>query len=213
MLIEACEMAPLHSPEIQTMFWILKQHNTSPTYLNCSQSWLSVEYTLPIEWIYLFTYLILLFLMTWLHHQFCLFSLCGCPCFPSVKLFPVTCEYIKGEKQFYFRAQQFYEDVPASEEGMMGDFVEISNVDLEGSRQFLKKFVVSHETFAYSSVITSVYQFSWWQDSGCAVHEYKPDCTKRGPDVNARLGRDVTHATEQAELISPFCHNFFFTGN
>lgn len=63
----------------------------------------------------------------------------------SVKLFPVTCEYIKGEKQFYYRAQQFYEDVPASEEGMMGDFVDISNVDLEGSRQFLKRFVVSHE--------------------------------------------------------------------
>lgn len=61
----------------------------------------------------------------------------------TVKLFPVTCEYIKGEKQFYYRAQKFYEDVPASEEGMMGDFVEISNVDLEGSRQFLKRFVVS----------------------------------------------------------------------
>lgn len=60
-----------------------------------------------------------------------------------MKLFPVTCEYIKGEKQFYYRAQKFYEDVPASEEGMMGDFVEISNVDLEGSRQFLKRFVVS----------------------------------------------------------------------
>ncbi|KAM7012248.1 N-terminal Xaa-Pro-Lys N-methyltransferase 2 [Tautogolabrus adspersus] len=60
---------------------------------------------------------------------------------PLVKLFPVTCEYIKGEKQFYHRAQKFYEDVPASEEGMMGDFVEISNVDLEGSRQFLKRFV------------------------------------------------------------------------
>ena len=61
----------------------------------------------------------------------------------TVKLFPVTCEYIKGEKQFYYRAQQFYEDVPASEEGMMGDFVEICNVDLEGSRQFLRRFVVS----------------------------------------------------------------------
>lgn len=61
----------------------------------------------------------------------------------AVKLFPVTCEYIKGEKQFYYRAQQFYEDVPASEEGMMGDYVDISNVDLEGSREFLKRFVVS----------------------------------------------------------------------
>ncbi|MED6294353.1 Alpha N-terminal protein methyltransferase 1B [Characodon lateralis] len=59
----------------------------------------------------------------------------------KVKLFPVTCEFIKGEKQFYYRAQKFYEDVPASEEGMMGDFVEISNVDLESSRHFLKRFV------------------------------------------------------------------------
>lgn len=66
----------------------------------------------------------------------------SCPS-PPAKLFPVTCEIIKGEKQFYYRAQQFYEDVPASEEGMMGDFVDISNVDLEGSRQFLKRFVVS----------------------------------------------------------------------
>ncbi|XP_061682163.1 N-terminal Xaa-Pro-Lys N-methyltransferase 2 isoform X1 [Syngnathoides biaculeatus] len=61
---------------------------------------------------------------------------------PLVKLFPVTCEYIQGVKQFYYRAQQFYEGVPASEEGMMGDFVEISNVDLEASRQFLKRFVL-----------------------------------------------------------------------
>ncbi|XP_061593297.1 N-terminal Xaa-Pro-Lys N-methyltransferase 2 [Cololabis saira] len=60
---------------------------------------------------------------------------------PVVKLFPVTCEYIKGEKQFYYRAQKFYQDVPASEEGMMGDFLEISHVDLEGSRQFLRRFV------------------------------------------------------------------------
>ena len=66
-------------------------------------------------------------------------------CLPvlPVKLFPVTCEFIKGEKQFYHRAQQFYQDVPASEEGMLGDFVEISDVDLEGSRNFLKRFVVS----------------------------------------------------------------------
>lgn len=65
-----------------------------------------------------------------------------CICISIVKLFAVTCEYIMGEKQFYYRAQNFYRDVQASEEGMMGGFVEISEVDLEGSRQFLKKFVV-----------------------------------------------------------------------
>lgn len=73
----------------------------------------------------------------------------------TVKLFPITCEYINGEKQFYYRAQQFYEDVPASEEGMMGDFVEISNIDLEGSRQFLKRFVVSQETLTQSGFTTN----------------------------------------------------------
>ncbi|KAJ8376149.1 hypothetical protein SKAU_G00067290, partial [Synaphobranchus kaupii] len=57
------------------------------------------------------------------------------------KLYPLTCEYVDGEKQFYARAQNFYNDIEASEEGMMGDFVELSPIDLEGSRQFLKKFV------------------------------------------------------------------------
>lgn len=74
----------------------------------------------------------------------CLYVYC-----PTVKLYPVTCEYIKGEKQFYYRAQNFYKDVPASEEGMMGDFVEISEIDLEGSRQFLKKFVVCNFNFLF----------------------------------------------------------------
>lgn len=78
-----------------------------------------------------------------------------CPCVLTVKLFPVTCEIIKGEKQFYYRSQQFYEDVPASEEGMLGDFVEICNVDLEASREFLKKFVVSHEIVTHIQVLES----------------------------------------------------------
>lgn len=75
---------------------------------------------------------------------------CACFCV-AVKLFPVTCEYIGGEKQFYHRAQRFYQDVPASEEGMMGDFVDISNVDLEASRQFLRRFVVSLPACGVSS--------------------------------------------------------------
>ncbi|XP_026871770.2 alpha N-terminal protein methyltransferase 1B [Electrophorus electricus] len=60
---------------------------------------------------------------------------------PLVKLYAATCANVKGQKQFYYRAQNFYKDVPASEEGMMGEFVELSELDLEGSRQFLKKFV------------------------------------------------------------------------
>lgn len=88
-----------------------------------------------------------------------------------MKLFPVTCEYIKGEKQFYYRAQKFYEDVPASEEGMMGDYVDISNVDLEGSREFLKRFVVSVQiqthinitkSWIRSSTVASVCEYIDW---------------------------------------------------
>lgn len=82
-----------------------------------------------------------------------------------MKLFPVTCEYISGEKQFYYRAQRFYEDVPASEEGMMGDFVDISNVDLEGSRQFLNRFVVSLH-FLFSSGGSRVYKLASGRFSG-----------------------------------------------
>lgn len=128
----------------------------------------------------------------------------------AVKLFPVTCEYIKGEKQFYYRAQKFYEDVPASEEGMMGDYVDISNVDLEGSREFLKRFVVSVQiqthinitkcwirsvklccfsiSIFYCGVCLWVYWFTLLLLS-LNIHVriysgrgiYHPDCTKRIP--------------------------------
>ncbi|CAN9500296.1 unnamed protein product [Ophioblennius macclurei] len=60
---------------------------------------------------------------------------------PLVKLFPLTCEFQEGEKTFYYRAQKFYDDVPDTEEGMMGDFLEVSDIDLEGSRRFLSKFM------------------------------------------------------------------------
>lgn len=80
-----------------------------------------------------------------------------------MKLYAVTCEYIKGEKQFYYRAQDFYKDVPPSEEGMMGDFVEISEIDLEGSRQFLKKFVVRIFIFFIFTEHISFYVLSFKQ--------------------------------------------------
>eukprot|EP00062_Callorhinchus_milii_P010761 gi/632956000/ref/XP_007893743.1/ PREDICTED: alpha N-terminal protein methyltransferase 1B [Callorhinchus milii] len=60
---------------------------------------------------------------------------------PLVKLFTLTSEVIRGEMQFYAKAKRFYEEVPATEEGMMGDFVELNSLDVEASRAFLKKFV------------------------------------------------------------------------
>ncbi|XP_032552897.1 alpha N-terminal protein methyltransferase 1B isoform X3 [Chiroxiphia lanceolata] len=59
----------------------------------------------------------------------------------AVKLYALTSQVINGEMQFYARAKHFYRDVPATEEGMMGDYIELSNTDVESSREFLRKFV------------------------------------------------------------------------
>ncbi|XP_026364818.2 N-terminal Xaa-Pro-Lys N-methyltransferase 2 [Ursus arctos] len=60
---------------------------------------------------------------------------------PLVKLYALTSQVINGEMQFYARAQLFYQEVPATEEGMMGNFIELSNPDIQASREFLRKFV------------------------------------------------------------------------
>ncbi|XP_069825056.1 N-terminal Xaa-Pro-Lys N-methyltransferase 2 [Dendropsophus ebraccatus] len=61
--------------------------------------------------------------------------------YPLVKLFALTSEVIDGEMQFYARARNFYRDCPATEESMMGDFFDLSSIDIEVSREFLRKFV------------------------------------------------------------------------
>ncbi|NXU72773.1 NTM1B methyltransferase, partial [Oreotrochilus melanogaster] len=60
---------------------------------------------------------------------------------PLVKLYALTSQVINGEMQFYARAKHFYREVPATEEGMMGDYIELSNIDVESSREFLRNFV------------------------------------------------------------------------
>ncbi|OCT85428.1 alpha N-terminal protein methyltransferase 1B [Xenopus laevis] len=60
---------------------------------------------------------------------------------PLVKLYALTSEVIDGEMQFYARARNFYRDVPATDDGMMGGFSELSDIDTESSREFLRKFV------------------------------------------------------------------------
>ncbi|XP_006211169.1 N-terminal Xaa-Pro-Lys N-methyltransferase 2 [Vicugna pacos] len=60
---------------------------------------------------------------------------------PLVKLYALTSQVINGEMQFYARAKLFYQEVPATEEGMMGNFVELSNPDIQASREFLRRFV------------------------------------------------------------------------
>ncbi|XP_075396588.1 N-terminal Xaa-Pro-Lys N-methyltransferase 2 [Tenrec ecaudatus] len=58
-----------------------------------------------------------------------------------VKLYALTSQVINGEMQFYARAKLFYREVPATEEGMMGNFIELSNPDVQASQEFLRKFV------------------------------------------------------------------------
>ncbi|KAF4018391.1 hypothetical protein G4228_010395 [Cervus hanglu yarkandensis] len=60
---------------------------------------------------------------------------------PLVKLYALTSQVINGEMQFYARAKLFYQEVPATEEGMMGNFIELSNPDIQASQKFLRKFV------------------------------------------------------------------------
>lgn len=66
-----------------------------------------------------------------------------------MKLYALTSQVINGEMQFYARAKLFYQEVPATEEGMMGNFIELSNPDIQASREFLIKFIgVSYSTIA-----------------------------------------------------------------
>ncbi|KAM6217262.1 N-terminal Xaa-Pro-Lys N-methyltransferase 2 [Rhynchocyon petersi] len=58
-----------------------------------------------------------------------------------VKLYALTSQVINGEMQFYARAKLFYQEVPATEEGMMGNFIELSNPDVQASQEFLRKFI------------------------------------------------------------------------
>uniref|UniRef100_A0A8C9H3Y6 Alpha N-terminal protein methyltransferase 1 n=1 Tax=Piliocolobus tephrosceles TaxID=591936 RepID=A0A8C9H3Y6_9PRIM len=60
---------------------------------------------------------------------------------PLVKLYALTSQVINGEMQFYARAKLFYQEVPATEEGMMGNFIELSSPDIQASRKFLRKFI------------------------------------------------------------------------
>uniref|UniRef100_G1LX94 N-terminal Xaa-Pro-Lys N-methyltransferase 1 n=1 Tax=Ailuropoda melanoleuca TaxID=9646 RepID=G1LX94_AILME len=60
---------------------------------------------------------------------------------PLVKLYALTSRVVNGEMQFYARAKLFYQEVPATEEGMMGNFIELSNPDIQASWEFLRKFV------------------------------------------------------------------------
>lgn len=82
----------------------------------------------------------------------------------AVKLYALTSQVINGEMQFYARAKHFYQEVPATEEGMMGDYIELSTIDIESSREFLRKFVgVSHLIPSSAS--------EWWcviNDMQCA---------------------------------------------
>ncbi|NXG99550.1 NTM1B methyltransferase, partial [Loxia leucoptera] len=81
---------------------------------------------------------------------------------PLVKLYALTSQVINGEMQFYARAKHFYREVPATEEGMMGDYIELSNTDVESSREFLRKFVGVSHLISSSARSSGVLCLGWW---------------------------------------------------
>lgn len=53
----------------------------------------------------------------------------------------MTSEAVEDEGQFYSRAQQYWKEVPATVDGMLGGYGHISNIDIAGSRKFLQRFL------------------------------------------------------------------------
>ncbi|XP_069497410.1 N-terminal Xaa-Pro-Lys N-methyltransferase 2 [Ambystoma mexicanum] len=102
---------------------------------------------------------------------------------PLVKLYALTSQIIDGEMQFYARSRNFYKDVPATEEGMMGDFLELSETDIESSREFLRKFVGG---------------------PGQARTEYALDCGSGIGRVSKNVLSPVFDNIELVDMMEPF---------
>lgn len=47
----------------------------------------------------------------------------------------------EDETTFYSNAEDYWRDVPPTVDGMLGGYGSISNIDINGSKAFLKKFL------------------------------------------------------------------------
>ncbi|KAE8582953.1 hypothetical protein XENTR_v10020397 [Xenopus tropicalis] len=53
----------------------------------------------------------------------------------------MSTELVEDEAQFYCKAQKYWKNVPATVDGMLGGYGHISNIDLNGSKKFLQRFL------------------------------------------------------------------------
>lgn len=53
----------------------------------------------------------------------------------------------EDETTFYSNAEDYWREVPPTVDGMLGGYGSISNIDINGSKAFLKKFLGVRDSF------------------------------------------------------------------
>jgi len=51
------------------------------------------------------------------------------------------CNEVSSEKEFYEKALDYWKTIPSTVNGMLGGYGHIANIDIRGSRLFLKHFM------------------------------------------------------------------------
>lgn len=60
-------------------------------------------------------------------------------------------DIVEHEASFYSNAEHYWKDVPPTVDGMLGGYGSISNIDINGSKAFLCKFLGVRHSFNMSS--------------------------------------------------------------
>lgn len=100
------------------------------------------------------------------------------------------------EAHFYSNAEVYWRDVAPTVDGMLGGYGSISNVDLNGSKAFLKKFtgVRYGGSDAEGGILVPELQTG---DAICWCHD-----TRHKQDTDHYLVGNVKHNTDMMELYS-----------
>lgn len=67
----------------------------------------------------------------------------------------------EDETTFYSNAEDYWREVPPTVDGMLGGYGSISNIDINGSKAFLKKFLGVRNVFSNEAVINSLNSFQY----------------------------------------------------
>lgn len=60
-------------------------------------------------------------------------------------------DLVQHEASFYSNAEHYWKDVSPTVDGMLGGYGSISNIDINGSKAFLHKFLGVRRSFTMSS--------------------------------------------------------------